>query len=109
VAGECVVKIRRRAKPEGAFSPKEQKLRDRIEEAERRRKCITWVDAEGHAHDFHEAKAEMTSLTFTWDPKFRRSVSPVECVHCGRKGFYVILELGDHWDDPLAAKESKAS
>lgn len=98
------MKIRRRMRPEGVLSPKEQKVQDRIEEAKRRSTCVTWSDDEGHAHDYHEAK-DADARTFTWDPKLKRSVSPVECVHCGRKGFFLILELGDYWDDPWAVKD----
>ena len=103
------MKIRRRMRPEGVQSPKEQKVQDRIEEAKRRSTCVTWCDEEGYAHEYHEPKY-VESRTFTWDSKLKRSVSPAECVHCGRKGFYVILELGDYWDDPLAKRdEEKAS
>lgn len=80
-----------------------------IEERKRRSTCVTRRDDSGYEQNYHEPKESEGSRTFTWDPKVRRSVSPVECMHCGRKGFLVILELGDQWDDPLAVKEEKAS
>ncbi len=103
------MKIRRRARPQGVESPYEARLRAIDEEHKRRSTCVTWRDVEGYEHSYHEHKEDGGARTFTWDPKLRHSVSPVECAHCGRKGFLVILELGDQWDDPLAAKESKAS
>jgi hypothetical protein len=84
-------------------------MREVREEHERRSTCVAWRDAEGYEHRYHETKDDGPARTYTWDPKLRRSTSPMECVHCGRKGVFIILEVGDLWDDPLAAKESKAS
>jgi len=103
------MKVKRRARPVGAETPRELRMRALIEESKRRSTCVTWRDDEGYEHNYHEPKDDGGSgaRTFTWDPKLRRSVSPVECAHCGRKGVLTILELGDYWDDPLAREERK--
>jgi len=93
------VKVRRRTRPEGVEPPRVTRLRVLDAEHKRRRSCVVRRDAEGYEHDYHEVADEAVRL-FTWDSEQRRSVSPVSCVHCGRHGFYVILELDDRWDDP---------
>lgn len=105
------MKIRRRARPHhGVETPREAQVRERIEEAKRRSTCVAWRDDEGYEHNYHEPKGDGGGArTFTWDPKLRRSVSPVECAHCGRKGVLTILEVGDYWDDPLVAENKAAS
>jgi hypothetical protein len=103
------MKVRRRGRLHGVETPYEARLRVLDEENKRRSTCVTWRDDEGYEHSYHEPKESDGARTFTWDPKLRRSVCPVECARCGRHGVLTILELGDYWDDPLTAKESKAS
>jgi len=79
----------------------------RIEESKRRSTCVAWLDDEGYEHNYHEPRSDGDAQVFTWDLKLRRSVSPVECVHCGRKGVLTILELGDYWDDPLVRERGQ--
>ncbi len=105
------MKVRRRARIEGVETPHEKRMRVLDEEHVRRRTCVTRRDANGFESNYHEPKEEKNVGTrvFVWDSELRRSVSPVECAHGGRKGVLMILELDDRWDDPLTTKESKAS
>jgi hypothetical protein len=103
------VKIRRRMCPDGVESPRVAKLRVLDEEHRRRNTCVTWRNDEGYDQSYHEPKEESDERMFVWDPKLRRRVSSVECVHCGRKGVLIILELGDHWDDLSVEREEDKS
>lgn len=104
------MKVRRRARPDGVESPRAARMRMLDEEQKRRSTCVEWRDDEGYEHNYHEPKDDGDGArTFTWDPKLRRSVSPVECAHCGCKGVLTIMELGDYWDDPLGAEKKAAS
>lgn len=101
-------RIRRRMRPEGMESPKLAKQRALDEAVARQRTCSApRIEEGGFVHDYHEPKHESDSSIFTWDPKLRRSVTPVECKHCGRKGLVMILEVDDRWEDPfpLPSKE----
>lgn len=95
------MRLRRRPRPQAHVeSPTEARKRKRgaltDEEAERRRACP--VNPLG----FHEEQASGARL-------YARGKTPTECIHCGRRGVLVIIELDVTWDDPCPGVQSKRS
>jgi hypothetical protein len=95
------MKVRRRNRPhQGIETPSEARKRKREaladEEAERRRTCPV------NPFGFHEEQPSDLRL-------FVHGQTPTECVHCGRRGVLVILELDVTWDDPRPGVQSERS